>query len=69
MEVGDYCSQLIDDGAYLQLGIGTIPDAVLSFLGGKYSRIVQRLNKGAFVISKEAIASFCASHVDSLLNR
>ena len=49
MEVGDYCSQLIDDGACLQLGIGTIPDAVLSFLGGKYSRIVPRLDEGAAV--------------------
>ncbi|MBA7568516.1 MAG: 4-hydroxybutyrate CoA-transferase [Dehalococcoidia bacterium] len=34
-EIGRYCAELIDDGACLQLGIGAIPDAVLSFLGDK----------------------------------
>jgi 4-hydroxybutyrate CoA-transferase len=35
MEIGANCAQLIDDGACLQLGIGAIPDAVLSFLTEK----------------------------------
>ncbi|MFC1864486.1 acetyl-CoA hydrolase/transferase family protein [Chloroflexota bacterium] len=35
MKIGGYCAELIDDGACLQLGIGAIPDAVLSFLDGK----------------------------------
>jgi acyl-CoA hydrolase len=29
IEIGKYCASLIEDGATLQLGIGTIPDAVL----------------------------------------
>ncbi len=33
--IGGYCAELIDDGACLQLGIGAIPDAVLSFLDSK----------------------------------
>lgn len=33
--IGGYCSELIDDGATLQLGIGAIPDAVLMALGNK----------------------------------
>jgi len=35
MDIGRYCAELIDDGACLQLGIGAIPAAVLSFLGDK----------------------------------
>jgi acyl-CoA hydrolase len=31
--IGHHCASLIDDGATLQLGIGTIPDAVLAQLG------------------------------------
>ncbi|HHV47164.1 MAG TPA: acetyl-CoA hydrolase/transferase family protein [Tissierellia bacterium] len=34
-KIGEYCAQLIEDGSTLQLGIGAIPDAVLSFLGDK----------------------------------
>jgi acyl-CoA hydrolase len=30
--IGKYCAELIEDGSTLQMGIGTIPDAVLSFL-------------------------------------
>ena len=33
--IGEYCASLIDDGATLQLGIGAIPDAVLTFLRHK----------------------------------
>jgi len=33
--VGHFCASLIEDGSTLQLGIGGIPDAVLSFLGTK----------------------------------
>ncbi|MGW8282109.1 MAG: acetyl-CoA hydrolase/transferase family protein [Gemmatimonadota bacterium] len=32
--IGNYCAELIDDGATLQMGIGAIPDAVLGSLGG-----------------------------------
>lgn len=32
MQIGDYCASLIKDGDTLQLGIGAIPDAVLSKL-------------------------------------
>lgn len=31
--IGRYCAELIEDGATLQMGIGAIPDAVLSALG------------------------------------
>lgn len=34
-EIGKYCASLINDGDTLQLGIGAIPDAVLSFLTDK----------------------------------
>ena len=34
-KIGEYVASLIPDGATLQLGIGAIPDAVLSFLGDK----------------------------------
>ncbi|MBS4536741.1 acetyl-CoA hydrolase/transferase family protein [Clostridium sp. D2Q-14] len=34
-KIGKYCASLIDDGSTLQLGIGSIPDAVLLFLKDK----------------------------------
>lgn len=34
-KIGEYCASLIKDEAVLQLGIGAIPDAVLTFLGDK----------------------------------
>jgi len=34
-QIGQHIADLIQDGSTLQLGIGTIPDAVLSCLGGK----------------------------------
>lgn len=34
-KIGEYCASLVKDGAVLQLGIGAIPDAVLSCLGDK----------------------------------
>lgn len=34
-KIGEHCASLIDDGATLQLGIGAIPDAVLTFLKEK----------------------------------
>ena len=34
-KIGEYCSTLINDGDTLQLGIGAIPDAVLTFLTDK----------------------------------
>jgi acetyl-CoA hydrolase len=34
-EIGSHIADLIEDGSTLQLGIGCIPDAVLSFLGSK----------------------------------
>lgn len=34
-KIGEYCASLIQDGDTLQLGIGAIPDAVLSFLTDK----------------------------------
>ena len=34
-EIGRYCAQLVEDGATLQLGIGSLPDAVLLFLKEK----------------------------------
>lgn len=33
MSIGKYCASLVEDGATLQMGIGSIPDAVLSQLG------------------------------------
>jgi 4-hydroxybutyrate CoA-transferase len=33
--IGRHCADLIDDGATLQLGIGSLPDAVLAYLGDK----------------------------------
>ncbi|NNE42612.1 MAG: GNAT family N-acetyltransferase, partial [Gemmatimonadetes bacterium] len=35
VEIGGHVARLIDDGSCLQLGIGAVPNAVLSFLGDK----------------------------------
>ncbi|HHV11488.1 MAG TPA: acetyl-CoA hydrolase/transferase family protein [Clostridiales bacterium] len=35
LQIGRYCAELVPDGATLQLGIGTLPDAVLMSLGDK----------------------------------
>ena len=35
MRIGGFVARLIDNGACLQMGIGTIPDAVLTYLGEK----------------------------------
>ena len=34
-KIGYYCASLIEDGSTMQMGIGGIPDAVLTFLGDK----------------------------------
>jgi acyl-CoA hydrolase len=34
MRIGAYCAELIEDGATIQAGIGTVPDAVLASLTG-----------------------------------
>lgn len=34
-KIGEHCASLIGDGACIQLGIGSIPDAILNFLGDK----------------------------------
>lgn len=34
MRIGKNCSELVDNGATIQMGIGSIPDAVLASLGG-----------------------------------
>jgi len=34
-KIGGYCAALIEDGSTMQMGIGGIPDAVLTFLGTK----------------------------------
>ncbi len=34
-KIGEYCAELIEDGATLQMGIGAIPDAVLNYLKDK----------------------------------
>jgi acyl-CoA hydrolase len=56
LAIGKYCASLVDDGATLQMGIGSIPDAVLSQLGnhkdlGVHTEmfsngIIDLLNKG-----------------------
>jgi 4-hydroxybutyrate CoA-transferase len=33
--IGGHCASLVEDGATMQLGIGSLPDAVLMFLGDK----------------------------------
>lgn len=63
MAIGKYCSELINDGDTLQLGIGAIPDAVLSFLGDKKDLgihsemisdgVVDLYNKGVITCKKK----------------
>ena len=63
MEIGRYCAELIDDSACLQLGIGGIPDAVLSFLGEKKDLgihtemfsdgVVDLINQGVITCAKK----------------
>lgn len=35
MRIGEHAAALVEDGSTMQMGIGSIPDAVLSYLGGK----------------------------------
>ncbi len=35
LKIGEHCASLVEDGATLQLGIGSLPDAVLASLGEK----------------------------------
>ncbi|MBA7584341.1 Butyryl-CoA:acetate CoA-transferase [subsurface metagenome] len=63
MEIGRYCAELIDDGSCLQLGIGAIPDAVLSFLSDKKDLgihtemfsdgVVDLINKGVITCARK----------------
>ena len=34
-KIGEYCASLVQDGDTIQLGIGGIPDAVVTFLKDK----------------------------------
>ena len=44
--IGELVAGLVDDGATLQMGIGVIPDAVLSRLGNKLDLISNRRQFG-----------------------
>ena len=35
MRIGEHAAALVEDGSTMQMGIGSIPDAVLNYLGGK----------------------------------
>lgn len=62
-KIGEYCSSLINDGDTLQLGIGAIPDAVLTFLESKKDLgihsemisdgILELINKGVVTNKKK----------------
>ncbi len=64
-QIGGYVASLIHDGDTLQLGIGAIPDAVLSFLGDKKDLgihsemfsdgVVDLANKGVITNAKKTI--------------
>ena len=64
-QIGGYVASLIHDGDTLQLGIGAIPDAVLSFLGEKKDLgihsemfsdgVVDLANKGVITNKKKTI--------------
>ncbi|WP_301860544.1 acetyl-CoA hydrolase/transferase family protein [uncultured Megasphaera sp.] len=64
-KIGEYVASLIKDGDTLQLGIGAIPDAVLSFLGEKKDLgihsemfsdgVVDLANKGVITNAKKTI--------------
>lgn len=64
-KIGEYVASLIKDGDTLQLGIGAIPDAVLSFLGDKKDLgihsemfsdgVVDLANKGVITNAKKTI--------------
>lgn len=65
MAIGEHVASLIEDGDTLQLGIGAIPDAVLSFLGEKKDLgihsemfsdgVVDLANKGVITNAKKNI--------------
>lgn len=64
-KIGEYVASLIHDGDTLQLGIGAIPDAVLSFLGDKKDLgihsemfsdgVVDLANKGVITNKKKTL--------------
>ncbi len=75
MRIGQYIAEMIDDGATLQLGIGAIPDAVLTSLHGKKDLgihtemfsdgVVDLVNSGAITNRRKTlhpgklVATFC----------
>lgn len=56
-EIGRYCAELIKDGDCLQLGIGAIPDAVLSFLHDKKDLGIhsEMFSTGVVQLAKEGV--------------
>lgn len=60
-QIGEYCASMIEDGATLQLGIGSIPDAVLLFLHGKKNLGLhsELLSDGIVDLLREGIINNC----------
>lgn len=64
LQIGKHIANMIEDGSTLQMGIGTIPDAVLSFLGNHKNLGVhtEMLSDGIInLVEKDVINNKCKS--------
>jgi 4-hydroxybutyrate CoA-transferase len=65
-KIGEYVASLIDDGYTLQLGIGAIPDAVLSFLGDKKNLGIhsEMFSDGVVDLAKKGVITNAEKTID-----
>ena len=66
-KIGEYVASLIDDGCTLQLGIGAIPDAVLSFLGDKKDLGIhsEMFSDGVVDLAKKGVITNAKKTIDT----
>lgn len=64
--IGGYCASLIKDGDCLQLGIGAIPDAVLTFLHDKKDLGIhsEMISDGVVALAEEGVINNSKKQID-----
>ncbi|MGI6767441.1 MAG: acetyl-CoA hydrolase/transferase family protein [Lentihominibacter sp.] len=64
--IGKHCASLVEDGATLQLGIGAIPDAVLSQLGDKKDLGIhsEMISDGVVDLYEKGAINGCRKSID-----
>ncbi len=66
LAIGKHCAALIEDGATLQMGIGAIPNAVLSQLGGHKNLGIhtEMFADGVLPLVESGVVNGAAKHID-----